>query len=153
MKKKDLLSLCKKEFEPLILNTGLELYEIEYVKESVGNILRVYISKENGNVGIEDCETVSKLISDKLDELDPIEDSYFLEVSSPGIDRPFKKEKDYEKNLGETIEVKFYGSYKGKKTLTGKLLSYDENKIKVQTEREVEDLDRESISTVRLSLF
>ena len=153
MKKKDLLNLCKKEFEPLILNTGLELYEIEYVKESVGNILRVYISKENGNVGIEDCETVSKLISDKLDELDPIEDSYFLEVSSPGIDRPFNKEKDYEKNLGETIEVKFYGSYKGKKTLTGKLLSYDENKIKVQTEREVEELDRESISTVRLSLF
>lgn len=153
MKKKDLLSLCKKEFGPLILNAGLELYDIEFVKESVGNILRVYISKENGNVGIEDCETVSKLISDKLDELDPIEDSYFLEVSSPGIDRPFKKEKDYEKNLGETIEVKFYGSYKGKKTLTGKLLSYDENKIKVQTEREVEDLDRESISTVRLSLF
>lgn len=153
MKKKDLLNLCKKEFEPLILNAGLELYDIEYVKESVGNILRVYISKENGNVGIEDCEAVSKLISDKLDELDPIEDSYFLEVSSPGIDRPFKKEKDYEKNLGETIEVKFYGSYKGKKTLTGKLLSYDENKIKVQTEREVEDLDRESISAVRLSLF
>lgn len=153
MKKKDLLNLCQKEFEPLILNAGLQLYDIEYVKESVGNILRVYISKENGNVGIEDCEAVSKLISDKLDELDPIEDSYFLEVSSPGIDRPFKKEKDYEKNLGETIEVKFYGSYKGKKTLTGKLLSYDENKIKVQTEREVEDLDRESISTVRLSLF
>lgn len=85
MRKKDLLSLCEKEFEPLILQSGLELYEIEYVKEPVGNILRVYISKDNGNVSIEDCETVSNLISDKLDELDPIEDSYFLEVSSPGI--------------------------------------------------------------------
>lgn len=153
MRKKDLLSLCEKEFEPLILQSGLELYEIEYVKEPVGNILRVYISKDNGNVSIEDCETVSNLISDKLDELDPIEDSYFLEVSSPGIDRTFKKEKDYERNLGENVEVKFYGSHKGQKSLIGKLLSYDENILKIETEKGVEELDREAISTVRLSLF
>lgn len=153
MRKKDLLSLCEKEFEPLIIQSGLELYEIEYVKEPVGNILRVYISKDNGSVSIEDCETVSNLISEKLDELDPIEDSYFLEVSSPGIDRPFKKEKDYEKNIGENVEIKFYGSHKGQKTLTGKLLSYDENILKVETEKGVEELDRETISTVRLSLF
>lgn len=153
MRKKDLLNLCENEFESLIEQSGLELYEIEYVKEPVGNILRVYISKDNGNVSIEDCETVSNLISDKLDELDPIEESYFLEVSSPGIDRPFKKEKDYERNLGENVEVKFYGSYKGQKTLIGKLLSYDENILKVETEKGVEELDRETISTVRLSLF
>lgn len=153
MRKKDLLNLCENEFESLIEQSGLELYEIEYVKEPVGNILRVYISKDNGNVSIEDCETVSNLISDKLDELDPIEESYFLEVSSPGIDRPFKKEKDYERNLGENVEIKFYGAYKGQKTLIGKLLSYDENILKVETEKGVEELDRETISTVRLSLF
>lgn len=153
MKKKELLKLCNEEFKPLLEDLGLNLYDIEYNKESVGNVLRVFISKNEGNVGIDDCEKSSRRISDKLDELDPIEESYFLEVSSPGIDRPFKWETDYENNLNKKVEVRFYGSHNGQKSLVGTLLSFDENKIKIETKDEIEELERDSISTVRLSLF
>ncbi len=153
MNKKDLLDLCKKEFEPLLLDLGLEIYDIEYIRESIGNVLRVFITKDQGNVGIEDCEKASKAISEKLDLLDPIEESYFLEVSSPGIDRPFKKEKDYQKNIGKKVEVKFYGSYKGQKTLTGILLEKREDEIVVETEKDKEIISLDIVTSVKLSLF
>ncbi|WP_300410565.1 ribosome maturation factor RimP [Lagierella sp.] len=153
MNKKELLNLCKEEFEPLLKELGLELYDIEYSKDAIGNILRIFISKDEGNVGIEDCEKASKSISQKLDLLDPIEESYFLEVSSPGIDKPFKKEKDYVKNIGKKVEVKFYGSFKGQKTLIGVLLEKKENEIVIETDKGNEKIPLDMISTVKLSLF
>jgi ribosome maturation factor RimP len=82
--------------QPIIQELELELVEIEFVKEGKNWFLRVYIDKENG-VDIEDCGIVSERLSEKLDELDPITQNYFLEVSSPGAERPLKKAKDFEK--------------------------------------------------------
>ena len=108
MNKKNLLDLCWKELKSITDNLNLILDDIEFLREPAGNILRIYIDKELGTVDINDCEKASKLISDKLDKLDPIDESYFLEVSSPGIDRPFKRENDYRKNIGNFVIIKFY---------------------------------------------
>ncbi|MDF2523912.1 MAG: hypothetical protein K0R31_1553, partial [Clostridiales bacterium] len=85
---------------PIAEKNSFELVDVEFIKEGTNWYLRIYIDKPNG-ITLEDCQTVSEEISKKIDEIDPINQSYFLEVSSPGLDRPLKKEKDYEKYKGE----------------------------------------------------
>ena len=98
--------------EPIVEANGLELVDLEFVKEGVNWYLRVYIDKDGG-VNIDDCELVSRALEAKLDEKDPIEQAYILEVSSPGIDRPLKKEADFVKYQGEIIDVKLYTAVNG----------------------------------------
>ena len=92
---------------PILEELHLELVEVEYVKEGKSWFLRVYIDKETG-VDIEDCGKVSEKLSEKLDEVDPIPQNYFLEVSSPGAERPLKKEKDFQKAIGKNVYIKTY---------------------------------------------
>ncbi len=92
---------------PILTENGLELVDIEYVKEGKNWFLRVYIDKDNG-IDIEECGIVSERLSEKLDALDPIPHNYFLEVSSPGAERPLKKEKDYQRAIGKNVFIKTY---------------------------------------------
>jgi len=123
---------------PIIEDLGLELVDIEYVKEGRDWFLRVFIDKEAG-VDIEECGLVSERLSEKLDEADPIEHNYFLEVSSPGAERPLKKQADFEKAIGKNVYMKTYEPIEGEKTFEGILTAFDgENvtlEIKVKTRK------------------
>ena len=116
--------------EPIILEKGLELADLEFVKEGPNWYLRVYIDKDGG-VTIEDCENVSRILEKKLDETDPIEQAYILEVSSPGIDRPLKKPEHFEKYIGEIIDIKLYKPLEGKKEYQGELKQFDNGVITI----------------------
>ena len=107
MAKKKVVDIVEELLQQFVAENSLELVDIEFLKEGKDWFLRIYIDKENG-ISLDDCQLVSEYISGKLDELDPIEQSYYLEVSSAGLDRPLKNEKDYERNLGKIIEVSVY---------------------------------------------
>ena len=109
--------------EPIINELGLELVEIQFVKEGKNWFLRIYIDKESG-VDIEDCGLVSERLSEKLDEIDAITQNYFLEVSSPGAERPLKKASDFEKAIGKNVFIKTYEPIDGEKGFEGTLLEY-----------------------------
>lgn len=109
---------------PIVEEMNLELVDIEYVKEGSAWFLRVFVDKEGG-IDIEDCGTVSEKLSERLDELDPIPHNYFLEVSSPGAERPLKKKEDLEKSVGKYVHVKTYEPLDGLKAFEGELLSFD----------------------------
>jgi ribosome maturation factor RimP len=109
---------------PIVEEMNLELVDIEYVKEGSAWFLRVYVDKDGG-IDIEDCGTVSEKLSEKLDELDPITHNYFLEVSSPGAERPLKKKEDLEKSIGKYVHIKTYEPIDGLKAIEGDLLKFD----------------------------
>lgn len=142
--------------QPIIQELGLELVEIEFVKEGKNWFLRVYIDKENG-VDIEDCGIVSERLSEKLDELDPITQNYFLEVSSPGAERPLKKAKDFEKAIGKNVFIKTYEPIDGEKGFEGTLLEYDGQTVKVEmkikTRKKVIEIPFEKVASARLAVI
>lgn len=118
---------------PVITEKNLELVDIEYVKEGSNWYLRAYIDKEGG-VNINDCEAVSRAFSDILDKEDPIEDAYILEVSSPGLGRPLKKDKDFTRNIDKKIEFKSYKAIDGQKEFEGILKSFDAETFTIDDE-------------------
>ncbi len=118
---------------PVITEKNLELVDIEYVKEGSSWYLRAYIDKEGG-VNINDCEAVSRAFSDILDKEDPIEDAYILEVSSPGLGRPLKKDKDFTRNIDKKIEFKSYKAIDGQKEFEGILRSFDAETFTIDDE-------------------
>jgi ribosome maturation factor RimP len=140
---------------PIIGELGLELIEIEYVKEGKSWFLRVYIDKENG-VDIEDCGLVSERLSEKLDEVDPIPHNYFLEVSSPGAERPLKKDKDFQMSIGKNVFVKTYEPINGEKSFEGKLLDFNGMiltiEIKVKTQKKTLEIPYEKVAGARLAV-
>lgn len=138
---------------PIIDESKLELVDIEFVKEGPDWFLRVYIDKDGG-VTLDDCKIVSNFISEKLDEVDPISQSYYLEVSSPGLDRTLKKERDFEKYSGRKVIVNLYHPLDGKKVLEGELLGLrgDELLLKMDGERDIE-IPREKIAKVKLDVI
>jgi ribosome maturation factor RimP len=109
---------------PIVEAAGLELVDVEFKKEGANWFLRVYIDKPEG-VDIDDCSRVSEQLSDLLDETDPIPNAYFLEVSSPGAERPLKKPADFEKAVGEFIHIKLYQALDKQKEFDGRLEAYD----------------------------
>ena len=128
--------------EPKIKELGYNLYDVEYVKEGKDYYLRVYIDKDTG-ISIEDCELVSNNINEILDQADYIKDQYFLEVSSPGLDRPLKKDKDFERYKGRDVEIKLYKPMNGSKQFEGELVGLTEdNNIKVIIDGEEVDFTR-----------
>ncbi|MBR1673397.1 MAG: ribosome maturation factor RimP [Eubacterium sp.] len=135
---------------PIIEEGGYSLWDVEYVKEGPDFILRVYADKEGG-IGIDDCVAISRKLSDKLDEADMIEEAYILEVSSPGLTRPLKKDKDFERSIGRLVEVKLYGAVNGMKELEGELKAFDEGSITVTIDEEEIKLERSNISGIRLA--
>lgn len=109
----------------IVTNMGYELDEVEFIKENGSWVLTLYIHSENG-ISLEDCERVSRAVDPVLDEADPIEAQYFLSVSSIGIDRPLRKNRDFERNIGKAVTLKLYAPIEKKKEFTGTLVSFDE---------------------------
>lgn len=134
--------------EPIIEDLGYELVETEFIKEGSDWFLRVYIDSENG-VKIDDCADISKAISGKLDENDVIIQAYNLEVSSPGIERVLKKDKDFQRFKGSKVSVKLFTNFQDKKQFTGNLGEVDEESLKIISEEEI-SIPRDLISRVNL---
>lgn len=147
MDKKNLIKQVTVIAEKAVKNTDLRIFDIEYVKESGINILRIYIDKDTG-VDLEDCTIVSNLISDELDRDDPIDEAYNLEVSSPGIDRPFKSDEDYQKNLNGLVEVKLYKKLNDSKMYVGKLKSFNSEVIELEENGEIIRIARSNITKI-----
>ncbi len=139
--------------KPIAESAGVSIYDVEYVKEGADFYLRAYIDKPDG-VNIGDCETVSRALSDALDENDFIPDAYILEVSSPGLGRKLTKDRHLEASLGEEVEIKLYKPLEGTKDkeLSGILTGYDKSHIKVDIGGTDTELDRSAIAQIRLAL-
>lgn len=140
--------------QPTVTEMGYELVDVEFVKEGPNWYLRIFIDKEGG-VTIDDCEAVSKTLEKIFDEKDPIEQAYFLEISSPGIDRPLKKKEDFIKYNGEMVDVKLYKPYECSKEYTGKLVGYDENDGTVTIEVDDKNIafTKKEIAGIRLAVI
>ena len=137
---------------PIVEEKGYEMVDVEYVKEGSNWYLRAFIDKPGG-ITINDLESVSRKLSDLLDEEDFISDAYILEVSSPGLGRPLKKDRDFDRSIGEEIEVHLYRSLNGNKQYVGLLKSYDKDTITIEDEDGSEiALDRVNVSLVRLTI-
>ena len=140
--------IANKIAEPM----GYEIVETEYKKEGSDYFLRVYIDKEDGYIGIDDCEKISRLLSDELDKKDPISEAYFLEVCSPGIDRKLKREKDFIRFTGREVDVKLYAPIDGMKEFCGVLKSYRENKAEIQTQHQPYSIDVNDAVYIKLAV-
>ena len=137
--------------QPIVEEHGFELVDVEYVKEGSIWYLRAYIDKPGG-ITVNDCETVSRKLSDILDEKDYIDDAYILEVSSPGLGRPLKKEKDFKRSLGEEVEIRTYRMIEKQKEFTGILRAYDETTVTIEMENGTEKtFDKSNIALIRLA--
>ena len=134
---------------PIAEENGVEIYDVEYLKEGSDWYLRAYIDKPEG-VNIQDCENVSRALSDKLDEVDFIDDAYILDVSSPGLGRTLKKDKHLEKSLGEEVELRLYKPRDKQKEFTGILKSFDADSVIIETEEE-KVFARSEIALIRLA--
>ena len=134
---------------PLVEAAGCSLWDVEYVREAGTWFLRVYIDHPEG-VNIEQCEAVSRPLSDKLDEADPIEGSYVLEVSSAGADRPLRKPEHFEAYLGEEVEVKLYRPREGSKSFHGKLLGYQDGDVTLEVAGEEMTFVKKELALTRL---
>lgn len=134
---------------PIVKEQNLELVDVEYVKEGADWYLRAYIDKPGG-VTIDDCEVVSRAFSDLLDANDFIEDAYILEVSSPGLGRPLKKDRDFTRNIGKEIEFRSYQNINGKKEFVGTLTSFGPDTFTVENEDgEPDEYKRKDMSLIR----
>lgn len=137
--------ICKTAVE----NLGYDLVDLEFRKEGQRWVLRVFIDHLEG-IGLDDCEKVSRVLSSELDENDPISHKYILEVSSPGLDRPLKREKDFERFKGHQVKIKTYTPFEGKKTIKGSLVGLEDSNIVVVSEGEEKKIPRSQVSIVRL---
>ena len=136
---------------PIVEEYRFELVDVEYVKEGSNWYLRAYIDKPGG-ITVDDCEAVSRRLSDLLDEKDFIEEAYILEVSSPGLGRPLKKDKDFARSIGEEVEIRTYKAIDHEKEFTGVLKSFDKDTIVIELEdNEIMNFARDNIALVRLA--
>ncbi|AAU40779.1 ribosome maturation protein RimP [Bacillus licheniformis CG-B52] len=141
--------------QPILDNLQLELVDIEFVKEGQSWFLRVFIDSDDG-VDIEECAKVSEALSEKLDEADPIKQNYFLEVSSPGAERPLKKEADFMKALGKNVYIKTYEPIEGNKEFEGELSAFDGENVEVtvmiKTRRKTINIPYDKVAKARLAV-
>ena len=136
---------------PLLETYHFELVDVEYVKEVGTWYLRAYIDKEGG-IAVNDCEVISRRLSEWLDEKDFIADSYIMEVSSPGLGRPLKKEKDFKRSLGEAVDIKLYKAIEKQKDFTGNLSAYDKDTVTIEMEDGMMQVfNRSEIALIRLA--
>ena len=146
----------EKKAEALILliinKNNYELVDVEFVREGSNWFLRAYVDKEGG-FSVNDCEKVSREFSDLLDKEDFIEESYILEISSPGLGRPLKKDKDFERSLGEEVEIKLYKAVENQKEFSGTLEAYDAQTVTIGFEGDIKTtFDRKNIALIRLAI-
>ena len=139
----------EKLIEPIIEKIGYELYDEEYAKEGKNFFLRIFIDNEKG-IDLSDCEKVNDAITEILDDVDYIKEQYFLEVSSPGVERVLRKDKHLAKNIGQEINVKlFKKDENGKKEYTGILKGFDEKDIKIEEINKEFKIERKNISQIK----
>ncbi|XBX10370.1 ribosome maturation factor RimP [Enterocloster clostridioformis] len=151
-KKESYESRVEKHLFPLLEEHGFELVDVEYVKEAGTWYLRAYIDKEGG-IAVDDCEVISRALSSWLDKEDFIDDSYILEVSSPGLGRPLKKEKDFVRSMGKDVDVRLYRQLNKQKEFTGALSAYDENTVTLTMEDGSQMVfEKADIALIRLAL-
>ncbi|MCR4673895.1 MAG: ribosome maturation factor RimP [Lachnospiraceae bacterium] len=136
---------------PIVEKRGFELYDVEFVKEGNDYYLRAYIEKPGG-ITINDCVDVSREMNEILDKEDYIKEQYIFEVSSPGLDRPLKKDKDFERNLGKNVDIKTYKAFDKQKEFTGILSSYDKESVTITFEDGDFTFQRKDISMIRLTI-
>ena len=134
---------------PKIEELGFKLYDVEYAKEGKDFFLRIYIDSEKG-IDLTDCEKTSDTINDILDKADYIKSEYFLEVSSPGIERILRRDSHLEESIGLDIEVKLFKPINKEKTLTGKLIKFDKEKIYIQINLEDISIERTQIAQIKI---
>ncbi|WP_053957396.1 ribosome maturation factor RimP [Inediibacterium massiliense] len=153
MAKKRVVEIVEELILPFTNEKQLELVDVEFVKEGQNWFLRVYIDKADG-VNLDDCQMVSEFLSEKLDEIDPIEQNYYLEVSSPGLDRPLKKDTDFEKYKGRMIEIYLYEPIEGQKLIEAELVSLENEHIHVKTSKDqIISIPKEKTAKVKLSVM
>ena len=133
---------------PRIESLGYRLYDVEFVKEGKDFYLRVYIDKDSG-ISLEDCETVSNGINEVLDEADYIKEQYFLEVSSPGVERVLKKDRHLKENIGNKVQVKLFKPLAGKKVFEGLLESFSDDNICIKVESQILEIERSNIGQIK----
>lgn len=151
MRREDIEKRTEELILPILDRMGFELWDVEYVKEGPEFYLRAYIDKEGG-IMIDDCVDVSHELSDKLDEEDYIDGEYILEVSSPGLGRTIKKDREFDKSIGKEVDLKFYKPIDGKKEFTGILDSYDSESVSIKIDEEVKTFTKKEIATVKLHI-
>ena len=135
--------------KPIIEENGYELYDVIYIKEGKDYYLRIFIDSQSG-IGIEDCEKVNNAINDILDEKDLIKDSYFLEVSSPGIERLLRKEKHFLDNIGKEIKIKLYTPINKKREFIGILKKFEDNKVTLDLGKETLEFELKQIASANI---
>ncbi|AQQ53721.1 ribosome maturation factor RimP [Planococcus lenghuensis] len=142
--------------QPIISGLNLELVDVEFVKEGKNWFLRVYVDNPESTIDIEQCAAVSEKLSEELDARDPIEQNYFLEVSSPGAERPLKKERDFANAIGKYVYIKTYEPIDGLKEFEGYLRQADEQEvtveIKIKTRKKTVVIGRDKIAVARLAI-
>ena len=151
MAQSDLTRVIEPACQKLAEQHGFELVDVEYVKEGGSWYLRAYIDKPGG-ITVNDCEAVSRAFSDKLDENDFIEDSYIMEISSPGLDRPLKKEKDFARSMGKLVEIRTYRPIEKQKEFCGILNAYDESSVTIDEDGQLRTFDKKDIALIRLAI-
>lgn len=134
------------------LNAGIELIEVEYVKEGSDWYLRIYIDKQGG-VTLDDCQMVSEALNDVIDAADPVKSKYIFEVSSPGIDRPLKTDRDYNRYQGEDVEVHLYAPVENSKLFTGKLKGRENGKITITVGDAEKCFEEKDVSLVKRTII
>ncbi|MDW0111743.1 MULTISPECIES: ribosome maturation factor RimP [Sporosarcina] len=146
----------EKLVSPIVKDLELELVDIEFLKEGKDWFLRIYVDTPEGNIDIEQCAQVSERLSEELDRVDPISQNYFLEVSSPGAERPLKKEEDFLKAIGQYVFIKTYEPINGMKEFEGYLLSYGpeiaEVEIRIKTRKLQVEIEKAKIAFARLAI-
>lgn len=150
MNKKELMKKLNAMCDELSQSLNYDLVDVEYVKEFGSYYLRVYIDKEGG-ITLDDCQNMSELLSERLDKEDPIETAYYLEVSSPGLDRPLKTDKDLKRNLGKDIEISLYKPLDNRKKYEGKLMDFTEEKIIIEVNENLIEIPKDAISVIKLA--
>lgn len=153
MQIKDIIVKVEEYVTPIVEENNFELVDVEFVKEGPNKYLRIYIDKDGG-IMIDDCEVVSRAVEAKLEENDFIEQAYILEVSSPGIDRILKKDKEYIKYKGRIVDIKLYSPVDGNKEYRGELVGIVDNKIVIKNEDNTETaFDRKDVALCRLAVL
>lgn len=136
---------------PIVEGLNYELVDVEFIKEGASWYLRIYIDKPGG-INIDDCQAVSERISEILDKKDPIEQSYYLEVSSPGLERPLKTERDFIKYKGELVEVKVFQPINGKKIFEGELIGLIEGMIVISQDGSNIEFEKDKVAIVKRAI-
>ena len=149
-KREDYEAKTEQLVQPIVDANQFELVDVEYVKEGSNWYLRIYIDKPGG-ITIDDCEVVSRALSDILDAKDFIEDSYILEVSSPGLSRPLKKDKDFQRNLDKEVELKLFKPFEKRKDFSGILKAFDADTVTVEEDGKELVFNRSDIALIRLA--